>query len=65
MFSKFALKVTHAATTTLQMLAMDKDEVGLDMEDTKFLYKFLVEDWARVLLAGKGKEKEEKKDETS
>ena len=47
------------------MLAMDKEEAGLDKEDTKFLCKFIAEDWARVLLVGKGKEKEEKKDGTS
>ena len=64
-FSKFSLKFMHVAATTLQLLAQDKEEVGLDMEDTRFLYKFLAEDWARVLLAGKGKgkEKEEKKNE--
>ena len=64
-FSKFALKVTHAAATTLQMLAMDKEEAGLDKEDTKFLYKFLAKNWASVLLASKGKDKEENKDGAS
>ena len=43
-FSKFTLKVTHAAMTTLQLLAQEKEEAGLDMEDTKFLYKFLAKD---------------------
>ena len=43
-FSKFSLKVTHVAATTLQLLAQEKDGEGLDMEDTKILYKFLAED---------------------
>ena len=62
-FSKFALKFMHISAITPQLLAQDKDEAGLDMEDTRFLYKFLAEDQARVLLVGKGKEKEEKKEE--
>ena len=41
---KFALKVTHASVTTLQLLAQEKDEAGLDMEDKKLLYKFLADD---------------------
>ena len=32
----------------------------MDIEDHKPLYKFLAEDWARVLLVGKGKENDEK-----
>ena len=58
--SKFSLKVTHATTTTLQLLAYKKDEIGMDMEDNKLLFKFLVEDWDWVLLDGKGKERDEK-----
>ena len=49
----------------LQLLAQEKEEVELDVEDTKFLYKFLAKDWAKVLFVGKGKEKEEKKGEGS
>lgn len=59
--SKFSLKVTHVAATTLQLLVQEKDEMRLDMEDTKILYKFLADDWARVLLARKGKNKDENK----
>ena len=58
--SKFSWKVTHIFATTLQLLAQEKDEVGLDMEDTKFLYKFLAKDWTKVFLARKGKQKDEK-----
>ena len=43
-FSKFSLKVTHAATTTLQLLAQEKEEIGMDMEDHKLLFKFLAND---------------------
>ena len=56
--SKFSLKITHVAATTLQLLAQEKDDTWMNMEENKLLYKFLVEDWAHVLIAGKGKEKE-------
>ena len=59
-FSKFSLKVTHATATTLQLLAQEKEEVGLDIQDTKFLYKFLAKDQDSVLLARKGNQKDEK-----
>ena len=39
-FSKFGLKVTHDVATTLQLLAQEKEEAGLDMEDHKLLFKF-------------------------
>ena len=58
-FSKFSLKVTHATTTTLQLLAQEKEDVGMDMEDHKLLFKFLADDWAWILLDAKGKEKKE------
>ena len=58
--SKFSLKVNHVATTTFQLLAQEKDETGLDMEDSKLLYKFVADNCARVLLARKGNEKDEK-----
>ena len=45
-FSKFSLKVTHATATTLQLLAREKEDVGMDMEDHKLLFKFLADDWA-------------------
>lgn len=43
-FSKFILKVTHAAATTLQLLAHEKEDAGMDMEDHKLLFKFLADD---------------------
>ena len=43
-FSKFSLKVTHAAATTLQLLAQEKEDDDLGNEDTKILYKFIIED---------------------
>ena len=43
-FSKFGLKVTHAYATTLQLLAQEKEDAGLDMEDHKLLFKFLADD---------------------
>ena len=43
-FSKFSLKVTHAAATTLQLLAQEKEDTGMDMEDNKLLFKFLADD---------------------
>ena len=58
-FSKFSLKVTHAAATTLQLLAQEKEDARMDMEDHKLLFKFLVDDWAQILLVAKGKEKTE------
>ena len=58
-FSKFGLKVTHATTTTLQLLAKEKEDEGLDMEDHKLLFKFLADDWAQILLHAKGKRKKE------
>jgi cell division protein ZapA (FtsZ GTPase activity inhibitor) len=58
-FSKFSLKVTHAIATTLQLLAQEKEETRMDMEDHKFLFKFLADDWALVMLAAKGKERTE------
>ena len=58
-FSKFGLKVTHAAATTLQLLAQEKEEEGLDMEDHKLLFKFLADDWAQILLHARGKGKKE------
>ena len=58
-FSKFGLKVTHAAATTLQLLAQEKEEEGLDMEDHKLLFKFLTDDWAQILLHARGKGKKE------
>ena len=58
-FSKFGLKVTHAAATTLQLLAQEKEEKGLDMEDHKLLFKFLTDDWAQILLHARGKGKKE------
>lgn len=57
LFSKFTLKVTHTAATTLQLLAHELEEEGLQKEDSKLLYNFLTEDWAKVLLIGKGKKK--------
>ena len=56
-FSKFGLKVTHAIATTLQLLAQEKEDVGLDMEDHKLLFKFLADDWAQIPLHEKGKGK--------
>ena len=58
-FSKFGLKVTHAPATTLQLLAQEKEDAGLDMEDHKLLFKFLVDDWAQILLHARGKGKKE------
>ncbi len=58
-FSKFNLKVTHAAATTIQLLAQEKEYTGMDMEDHKLLFKFLIDDWSRILLTAKGKEKKE------
>lgn len=60
-FSKLSLKVTHVVATTLQFIAQEKEKEkeGLDMEDTKILYKFLAGGWAKVLLDGKGKKKME------
>lgn len=47
LFSKFTLKVTHAAATTLQLLVDASEEDNLGKEDSKLLYGFLAEDWAR------------------
>ena len=47
----------HVVATTMQFMAQEKEEEWLGMEDTKILYKFLVEDWDRVLLVGQGKQK--------
>lgn len=58
LFSKFTLKVTHVVATTLQLLANASEEDNLGKEDSNILYSFLVEDWAKVLLAGKGKKKD-------
>ena len=58
-FSKFGLKVTHAAATTLQLLAQEKEDAGLDTEDHKLLFKFLADDWAQILLHARGKGKKE------
>ena len=58
-FSKFGLKVTHVAATTLQLLTQEKEEASLDMEDHKLLFKFLADDWAQILLNAKGKGKKE------
>ena len=58
-FSKFGLKVTHVVATTLQLLAQEKEEAGLDMEDHKLLFKFLADDWAQILLNARGKGKRE------
>ena len=54
-FSKFGFKVTHVAATALQLLALEKEGAGMDMEDHKFLFKFLVDDWDQILLHAKGK----------
>ena len=43
-FSKFVLYVTHAITTTLQLLAQEKEDMGMDMQDHKLLFKFLTND---------------------
>ena len=43
-FSKFGLKVTHVVATTLQLLAQEKEDTVMDMEDHKLLFKFLVDD---------------------
>lgn len=53
LFSKFTLKVTHAAATTLQLLTHRMEEEGLEKDDTKLLYNFLIKDWDKVLLEGK------------
>lgn len=58
LFSKFTLKVTDAAATTLQLLANNSEEENLGKEHTKLLYSFLVDYWAKVLMAGNGKKKE-------
>ena len=58
-FSKFGLKVTHATATTLQLLAQEKEEASLDMEDHKLLFKFLADEWAQILLNAKGKGKKD------
>jgi len=42
------------------LMAWEKDGIRMDMEDNKILYKFLADDWAQVLLVGKGKDKDEK-----
>jgi hypothetical protein len=55
--SRFSLKVTHAVATTLQLMAQEKAAERLDMEDSKILFKFLLEDWVKVLRDGKGKTK--------
>ena len=59
-FSKFGLKVTHVVATTLQLLAQEKEDMGMDMEDHKLLFMFLANDWDRILLDAKGKGKKEK-----
>ena len=58
-FSKFPLKLTHATTTTLQLLTQEREDTRMDMEDHKLCIKFLADDWAQILLATKGKEKKE------
>ena len=58
-FSKFGLKVTHAAATTFQLLAQEKEDEGLDMEDHKWLFNFVADNWAQIRLHAKGKGKKE------
>ena len=43
----------------LTFSAQEKEEEGLDMEDHKLLFKFLVDDWAQILLHARGKGKKE------
>ena len=57
LFSKFTLKVTHAAATTLQLLANVLEEDSLGKEDLKLVYGFLIKDWAKVLLDGNERKK--------
>ena len=58
-FSKFGLKVTHAVATTLQLLAQEKEDAGMDIEDHKLLFKFFADDKVQILLDAKGKGKKE------
>ena len=58
-FSKFGLTVTHVAATTLQLLAHEKEDASMDMEDHKLLFKFLADDWAQIPLHANGKGKNE------
>ena len=51
LLTKFTVKVTHAATTTLCLL---KDVDGdLSKEDSKIIFDFLAEYWTNVLLGRK------------
>lgn len=55
--SKLFLKVTHMTTVTLQLLHQKNREINLGAEDSAKLHGFLVDDWAKVLLVKKGREK--------
>ena len=51
LLTKFNVKVTHVAVTTLHLL---KDMEGdLPKEDSKMLFDFLAEDWENILLGRK------------
>ena len=51
LLTKFTIKVTHAAATTLNLLK--ETEGDLPKEDSKMLFDFLAKDWANILLGRK------------
>lgn len=55
LLTKVIVKVTHVVATTLHLL---KDQEGdLTKEDSRMLFDFLVEDWAKILLGGEDAKK--------